>query len=70
MRSAIAAFFMLASLMTGTAAAVECPPDALGVSRTITVDPSEHARLGSMQYGESLPLNDHEVPKEHRTRSA
>src|SRR5262249_5766157 len=45
----------------GTAGAVECPEGALGVSRTITVDPSEHARLGSFQYGESLPLNDREV---------
>jgi peptidoglycan-N-acetylglucosamine deacetylase len=61
MRSAIAASFILASLATGMAAATECPPDALGVSRTIVVDPSEHVRLGSMQYGESLPLNDHEV---------
>jgi peptidoglycan-N-acetylglucosamine deacetylase len=61
MRSTIAASFMLASLMTGAAAAAECPPDALGVSRTIVVDPSEHVRLGSMQYGESLPLKDREV---------
>ena len=41
----------------------ECPgnPDALGTSRTIVVDPVEHPRLGSMQYRESLPLEDHEV---------
>jgi len=41
----------------------ECPgnPDALGTSRTIVVDPSEHPRLGAMQYHESLPLEDHEV---------
>ena len=62
MRSTIAASFLLASLIgIGTASAAECPPGALGVSRTIVVDPSEHVRLGSMQYGESLPLNDHEV---------
>src|ERR1700704_185392 len=62
MRSTIAASFLLASLVgMGTAAAAECPPGALGVSRTIVVDPSEHVRLGSMQYGESLPLKDHEV---------
>jgi len=62
MRSTIAASFLLASLIgIGTASATECPPGALGVSRTIVVDPSEHVRLGSMQYGESLPLNDHEV---------
>jgi peptidoglycan/xylan/chitin deacetylase (PgdA/CDA1 family) len=44
-------------------AAAECPgnPDALGTSRTIVVDPTEHPRLGSMQYRESLPLQDHEI---------
>ena len=25
------------------------------------VDPNEHSRLGSLQYPETLPLNDHEV---------
>jgi peptidoglycan/xylan/chitin deacetylase (PgdA/CDA1 family) len=45
----------------GTAGAAECPPDALGVSRTIVVDPNEHPRVGSFQYSESLPLMDHEV---------
>jgi hypothetical protein len=34
---------------------------ALGVSRTLVVDPNEHPRVGSMQYPETLPLNDHEV---------
>jgi peptidoglycan/xylan/chitin deacetylase (PgdA/CDA1 family) len=45
------------------AQAAECPgnPDALGTSRTIVVDPVEHPRLGSMQYRESLPLEDHEI---------
>ncbi len=43
--------------------AVECngEPDALGVSRTIAVDPVEHSRVGTMQYAETLPLADHEV---------
>jgi peptidoglycan/xylan/chitin deacetylase (PgdA/CDA1 family) len=43
--------------------AAECPgnPDALGTSRVITVDPAEHARIGAMQYHESLPLEDKEV---------
>ena len=47
----------------GAAAAQECPgnPDALGTSRIIVVDPTEHSRLGTMQYHESLPLEDHEV---------
>jgi peptidoglycan/xylan/chitin deacetylase (PgdA/CDA1 family) len=54
---------ILVSLLGGTAAAAECPgnPDALGVERVITVDPAEHSRIGTMQYGETLPLNDKEV---------
>jgi peptidoglycan/xylan/chitin deacetylase (PgdA/CDA1 family) len=50
-------------LATGAAAAAECPgnPNALGTSRTLVVDPVEHPWLGSMQYRESLPLEDHEV---------
>jgi len=45
------------------ARAAECPgnPEAIGTSRTIVVDPAEHPRLGSMQYHESLPLEDHEI---------
>jgi peptidoglycan-N-acetylglucosamine deacetylase len=42
--------------------AEECPhPGAMGVSRTIVLDPTQHPRLGTLQYDESLPLNDHEV---------
>jgi peptidoglycan/xylan/chitin deacetylase (PgdA/CDA1 family) len=46
-----------------TASAADCPgnPDALGVSRVLVVDPTEHPRIGTMQYRESLPLQDHEV---------
>ncbi|MFA6265830.1 MAG: polysaccharide deacetylase family protein [Pseudolabrys sp.] len=36
-------------------------PDALGTSRTITVDPDALPRIGTMQYHHSLPLEDHEV---------
>jgi peptidoglycan/xylan/chitin deacetylase (PgdA/CDA1 family) len=62
MRSTIVASVLLASAIgLGVANAAECPPGALGVSRTIVVDPMEHARVGSMQYMESLPLQDHEV---------
>jgi peptidoglycan-N-acetylglucosamine deacetylase len=62
MRSTIAASFLLASLIgAGAAVGAECPPGALGVSRTIVVDPSEHARLGAFQYSESLPLRDREI---------
>ena len=41
----------------------ECPgsPDALGTARTIVVDPSEHTRIGTMQYAETLPLGPKEV---------
>src|SRR6516164_3461004 len=34
---------------------------AMPTSRTLVVDPNEHSRVGSMQYPETLPLNDHEV---------
>jgi peptidoglycan/xylan/chitin deacetylase (PgdA/CDA1 family) len=49
--------------LTTTVRAAECPghPDAIGTSRTIYVDPTEHPRVGTMQYQETLPLNDHEV---------
>jgi peptidoglycan-N-acetylglucosamine deacetylase len=45
------------------AVAASCPgnPNAIGTSRTITVDPAELPRIGSMQYRTTLPLNDHEV---------
>lgn len=49
------------SAQTGSAA--DCPgrPDALGTSRTLVVDPKAHPRIGIMQYGETLPLDDHEL---------
>jgi peptidoglycan/xylan/chitin deacetylase (PgdA/CDA1 family) len=48
---------------TSMAWAGDCPgnPDALGVSRTIVVDPREHGRIGTMSYAETLPLADKEV---------
>jgi peptidoglycan/xylan/chitin deacetylase (PgdA/CDA1 family) len=54
---------LLATILAGPAMAADCPgnPGALGVSRTIVVDPTEHALLGGLQYRESLPLNDREV---------
>src|SRR3974390_2001188 len=59
----------LAFLACSTAAAGRpppannCPvhPDAIGTSRTLVVDPRAHPRIGSMQYPETLPLQDHEV---------
>jgi len=49
--------------LAAPAAAADCPghPDALGTSRTLVVDPTEHPRIGSMQYHDTLPLEDHEV---------
>src|SRR5687767_3855821 len=64
MRGVCAITWVLGSLVAfSPAAAGECPgnPNALGTSRTIVVDPSEHGRLGSIQYHETLPLNDREV---------
>jgi len=45
------------------ALASSCPgnPNAIGTSRTVTVDPAALPRIGVMQYRTSLPLNDHEV---------
>ncbi len=41
----------------------ECPgnSDALGTSRVIAISPDEFSNVGSMQYKQTLPLNDHEV---------
>jgi peptidoglycan/xylan/chitin deacetylase (PgdA/CDA1 family) len=51
-----------ALVVPSLAGPAECPnPDALGTSRTLVVDPTEHPKLGSMQYHESLPLEDHEI---------
>ncbi|MGA2941796.1 MAG: polysaccharide deacetylase family protein [Xanthobacteraceae bacterium] len=43
--------------------AADCPgnPDAIGTSRVIEIDPAEYPRVGSLNYSQSLPLEDHEV---------
>ena len=43
--------------------ATQCPanPDALGTSRVLAIGPNEFSHVGSMQYKQTLPLNDHEV---------
>jgi peptidoglycan-N-acetylglucosamine deacetylase len=64
LRRTIASVLLLPFLLgLGWAQAAECPghPGALGVSRTIVLNPAEHPKLGTLQYDESLPLNDHEV---------
>ena len=47
----------------GTGRDASCPgnPNALGTSRVLTISPGEFSRIGSMQYKQTLPLNDHEV---------
>src|SRR5882724_10315042 len=54
---------LLTGITAQAASAADCPghPDALGTSRTLVVDPREHPRIGTMQYPETLPLEDHEV---------
>jgi peptidoglycan/xylan/chitin deacetylase (PgdA/CDA1 family) len=64
MRGVVAFCGLLAcAVAAAPAVAGECPgnPDALGTSRTIVVDPSEHNRVGGFQYAESLPLADKEL---------
>lgn len=41
--------------------ACQAGEDALGTSRTIVLDSTEHTRIGTMQYRETLPLKDREV---------
>lgn len=52
-----------AALPASAETAPSCPghPDAIGTSRTITVDPQQLPQIGTMQYKASLPLEDHEV---------
>src|SRR5262245_40937303 len=54
---------LFASTAIGQTAPASCPgnPTAIGTSRTLVVDPTEHARVGTMQYRETLPLEDKEV---------
>ena len=62
MRSLLLALSMLACVCA-QASAESCPgnPDAIGTSRTITVDPATLPLIGTMQYKQSVPLEDHEV---------
>jgi len=62
MRSVLVLFICCLGSIAASAAE-PCPgnPDAIGTSRILTINPNEFARIGSMQYPETLPLNDHEV---------
>ncbi len=60
----ITASVALAALVyAGASRAGTCQgrPEALGTARVIALDPSEHRKLGLMEYNETLPLEDHEV---------
>lgn len=64
MRCALAAIGAVCHiLLAGVAAAEPCAGNAgaIGTSRTLVVDPREHGRVGSVQYPETLPLDDKEV---------
>jgi peptidoglycan/xylan/chitin deacetylase (PgdA/CDA1 family) len=64
MRSLSARAVLVAALfaVSGGVAAAECDnPNALGVSRTLVVDPVALPLIGTMSYHDTLPLEDHEV---------
>jgi len=62
MRFAALVLGLACVLAAGPSLAADCPrPDALGTSRTLVVDAREHPLIGSMQYRETLPLQDGEV---------
>jgi peptidoglycan/xylan/chitin deacetylase (PgdA/CDA1 family) len=54
---------MLVALATAKARADDCAgnPDALGTSRVMAIDPHQFPRIGTVQYANSLPLEDKEV---------
>src|SRR5664280_3095162 len=56
-------FFLALASGPASASPGACPgnPDVLGPSRVLTISPSEFSQIGSMQYKQTLPLNDHEV---------
>jgi peptidoglycan/xylan/chitin deacetylase (PgdA/CDA1 family) len=56
----LGAFVFSASL--SSAVAEECQnPDAIGPSRTMTVNPVDFPLIGKLQYAETLRLQDHEI---------
>jgi peptidoglycan/xylan/chitin deacetylase (PgdA/CDA1 family) len=63
--AALSAAVGVAGALAATAPvrAEDCPgrPDAIGTSRILAIDPADYPRLGTMQYAQTLPLNDHEV---------
>ena len=55
--------FLLVLLGMAHAIAGECPgnPNAIGTSRVMAVDPAAYPMVGTWQYPQTLPLQDHEV---------
>jgi len=55
--------FVLAFILGTGSAYADCPgnPNAIGTSRVLAIDPSEYSQIGTVDYDETLPLNDHEV---------
>ncbi len=64
-RAALAALFVCAAFVcaAGSVKASACVdnPNAIGTARTLVVDPRVNARIGSMQYAETLALAEKEV---------
>jgi len=59
-----AAISLAAGFVVATPAMSQtCPgnPDAIGTSRVIAIDPADYPRVGTLQYRQTLPLQDHEV---------
>lgn len=52
---------LIAGISSGYAHAAACPADALGTARTLVVDARAHPLIGTMQYRETLPLEEGEV---------
>ena len=63
MRYILGLCFLLLAGAGSAVAAETCPghPDALGTARVLTISPKDFALIGTIQYKQSLPLNDHEV---------
>ena len=63
MRLSAAIALGFALLGTAAAQASGCPgnPGAMGTSRVLKIDPRDYPRIGTVQYQDTLPLNDKEV---------
>lgn len=52
---------LVAAISPANAAGCPGNPGAMGTSRVLTIDPSEYPRIGTVQYQETLPLEEKEV---------